>query len=65
MEQQYDFLTSEHLAGYHNGYTEHCYECWRENCIIQAHRTVNLGRSLAYGRMQDEIRSRDNNICND
>jgi hypothetical protein len=36
-----EFLTSEHLAGFHDKVTEGCYECWREQRIISAKKTVD------------------------
>lgn len=38
---KYKFADSEHLGGQHNTFTKGCYECYREDNIIQAHKTVN------------------------
>lgn len=39
-----DFITSEHMAGFHNTVQEGCYECHREQRLISAKKTVqNLG----------------------
>jgi len=39
--QEYEFLTSEHMAGFHDKVVEGCYECARENRLIMTYKEIN------------------------
>ena len=41
LTKEMEFNDSEHKAGYHQTFTKHCYECEKQNRLIQAFRTVN------------------------
>ena len=40
MEKEISFNDSEHLGGQHNTFQENCYECSKENNLLQAKKTV-------------------------
>ena len=46
MKKEISFNDSEHLGGQHKTFTEHCYECAKENRLLQAKKTV-MGRPLS------------------
>jgi hypothetical protein len=55
MEKDIEFLEQEHKGGFHNTYTEKCYECYKENRLIRTYGIVNQPEVMPVGWGQSII----------